>query len=1246
MSTSQAKSGYCFAIDRGGTFTDVFCKKPDGSVHTLKLLSVDPSSYPDAPREGIRRLLGQPADSLIDPSSIEWIRMGTTVATNALLERKGEPVCLCVTAGFRDLLFIGNQSRPDIFDLKVTCPDVLYSDVIEVDERVVLSHDKSELSKFKIKSQTGGHVEVWKKVDRAKLEQDLHQVLQSGIKALAVVLINSYAYPDHEREVKEVAEKIGFNYITLSSDVMPMIKAVPRGLTTTADAYLTPKIQDYIRGFVSAFDPESSKSLNVLFMKSDGGLSPVSQFNGSKAILSGPAGGVVGYALTCQEEFGPGTATIGFDMGGTSTDVSRFDGSSFDHTFEAIISGITIQSPQLDIKTVAAGGGSMLMYRSGLFVVGPESAGAFPGPACYRNNGPLTVTDANLVLGRVLPEYFPKIFGPGKDQGLDEEATRSKFRLLMGTMHEMDDKSMSMEEVALGFIRVANESMCRPIRSITEGKGLDSSSHVLSCFGGAGGQHACAVAKSLNITKVFVHRFSGIVSAYGMALADVVTEAQEPISLSYSVESMPVITERLDKLKQKCRNDLLKHGFPESNIQYQSFLNMRYQGTDFAIMTQPDNETGDFEQPFITRYKREFGFTLPGRSILIDDVRVRAVAKSDVDASIRIASCDAGNRTPKPEKTTHCYFEQVGFLDTAVYKLEHLLAGHQIPGPAMIIDQNSTILIEPDCTASITERGNIIIAVPSRKHETDSGKIVFDPIMLSLFSHRFMSIAEQMGTVLQRTSISTNIKERLDFSCALFGPDGGLVSNAPHIPVHLGAMQKAVQFQLENLKNNIHPGDVILSNHPIAGGSHLPDLTVITPVFDKSSPLPVFFVASRGHHADIGGSKPGSMPPDSHSIHEEGATFVSFKVVDAGVFQEKELIELLMAPRRIPGCSGCRCLNDVISDIQAQIAANNRGINLVKQLVQQFTLPYVQAYMKFIQENAEVAVRQMLKTIAANAGSTKFSASDFMDDGTEIVLNIQINQENGSAVFDFTGTGIEVINNLNAPEAVTFSAIIYCLRCMIGYDVPLNQGCLFPIKVMIPKGSILSPSPDAAVVGGNVETSQRVVDVILKAFGACAASQGCMNNVTFGDETHGYYETIAGGAGAGPGWNGRHAIHSHMTNTRITDVEIMEKRYPVIVNKFHVNKGSGGKGKFSGGDGVIRELLFRKNMIVSILTERRVFAPYGLNGGGEGAKGKNTLTIAETGRVVYLGGKCSVPVSAGDLITIQTPGGGGYGIID
>lgn len=1251
------QSKFCFAIDRGGTFTDIFALCPGNKIKLLKLLSDDPANYSDAPREGIRRIIEQETgivlkqNSEICTNNLDWIRMGTTVATNALLERKGERIALLITQGFRDLLHIGNQARPSIFSLEIMCPENLYEEVIEIDERVVLHQSNCQLNKdCPISNATNCEaVEVWKSLNEQDVKNELSKIQKKGIMSIAVVLMHSYIFPHHEIQIKNIALEMGFKHISLSSEVMPMLRIVPRGHTACVDAYLTPCIKKYVENFSAGFQ-DKLKDVNVLFMQSDGGLTPMDMFLGSRAVLSGPAGGVIGYSKTAYNKFLK-QPVIGFDMGGTSTDVSRFDGN-FDHVYDTVIAGVNIQCPQLDINTVAAGGGSVLFFRSGLLVVGPESAGAHPGPVCYRKGGPLTVTDANLVLGRLQPEFFPKIFGETKNLPLDKKSTIAAFEKLKNEINDfimcqaIGDKEKHLydvQELALGFVTVANEAMSRPIRALTQGKGFDTSQHILAVFGGAGSQHACAIAKNLGISTIFIHKYAGILSAFGMALADVVSEAQESSSIVFSSENFVYLNSRFEELSKKCINKLKVQGFREDQISLELYLNMRYDKTDCALMCSRSNSsmqiTG-FLDSFLGRYKREFGFSIPDRPIIVDDIRVRGLAKHCFDFPSNTKISDSH---PRPKTIEMCYF-QGGFLDTKIFIIEDLCYGHEIMGPAIIIDSNCTILVEPDCLASVMEDGSILIKI------IKSGSIKvgteLDVIQLSIFSHRFMSIAEQMGKVLQRTAISTNIKERLDFSCALFGPNGGLVSNAPHIPVHLGSMQEAVQYQICHLGNNIKDGDVILTNHPLAGGTHLPDLTVITPVFHHSSPLPIFFVASRGHHADIGGLSPGSMPANSTCLAQEGAAFMSFKLVRDGIFQEEDVTELLKKPSKIPGCTGTRNLQDNISDLKAQVAANKKGISLVLKLIEEYSLAVVQSYMNYIQKNAEIAVRDMLKKIGGDtvqkSASSSFISSDFMDDGTCIRLKVNIDTGTGSAVFDFTGTGYEVYGNCNAPRAVCLSAIIYCLRCMIKYDIPLNQGCLSPIHVIIPTGSILSPSEEAAVVGGNVLTSQRIVDVIFKAFKACAASQGCMNNITFGDESMGYYETVAGGAGAGPNFHGRSGIHTHMTNTRITDPEVLEKRYPVILEEFHLRKDTGGQGLYKGGDGVIRKFLFRRHVTLSVLTERRVFAPYGLEGGEEGKKGLNLL-IRKDGRIINLGSKNTAKIFPGDRFLLQTPGGGGYG---
>ena len=1288
----MASSSFRFSIDRGGTFTDVYAEVPgESGFRVVKLLSEDPQNYPDAPREGMRRILeavtGEtfPKESF-NADKIEWIRMGTTVATNALLERKGAKTTLVTTKGFRDLLQIGNQSRPKIFDLEISKLDLLYEEVVEVDERVRIVREDEKSSHNSgleiVEGTTGEKFAVLAKPDLAVVRQELNAVFEKGIRAVAVVFLHAYAFPEHERQIGVIAREIGFEQISLSHEVMPMVKMVARGDTTTVDAYLTPHIRNYLQSFRSGFSDNLEKT-QLLFMQSDGGLTDSGKFKGSNAILSGPAGGVVGYAVTTDL----GQPVIGFDMGGTSTDVSRY-GDDYELVHETETAGVRIQAPQMHIKTVAAGGGSRLFFRNGLFEVGPESAGAHPGPVCYRKEGYLAVTDANLVLGRLHPQYFPKIFGPNENEALDLDASRNAFEKITAEINEYSKErelpEMSLEEVALGFLRVANEVMVRPIREISVMRGFDIKEHALACFGGAGGQHACSIARELGISKIFIHRFSGILSAYGMGLADIVVEKQEPSALvlpeNKENDVFKNLLKNLEKLSSDAKTELLAQGYKAEQIEIKRYLNLRYQGTDTALMiSEPDEvsnyDTGntncelgisessselqknttkfpDYVSAFRQTYLREFGFDLTGREIIVDDLRVRAVAKSPGLQKYPLAKKDG---TPGAVEQTKCYFmsESSGcgaWQETPIYRLENLGAGQQLRGPVIVMQNTSTILVEPGCSAEITEYGDVVLSVETRTFREIGTQA--DPVQVSIFGNLFMSIAEQMGRTLQRTAISTNIKERHDFSCAIFDETGGLVANAPHQPVHLGAMSEAVRQQVKLQGKTLKVGDVLLTNHPIAGGSHLPDITVVTPVWQNGEAI--FYIASRGHHADIGGISPGSMPPFSRTLKEEGACIKTFKLVENGIFNEAGITELLLAPGKItrkpgePAISGTRLLSDNLSDLKAQVAANQRGVDLLLEMVEHYSLEVVQAYMHHIQTNAEEAVRSMLKALSVREGLAEVDtvkANDFLDDGSEIVLLLTIDHREGSAIFDFSGTGPEIWGNLNAPRAVTHSAILYSLRCLIDQEIPLNQGCLNPIQVIIEDGSLLAPSENAAVVGGNVLTSQRITDVILKAFRACAASQGCMNNFTFGNENFGYYETMGGGAGAGPHWHGQSGVHTHMTNTRITDPEILERRYPVMLREFSVRKNSGGSGKFIGGDGLVREVEFLEPLNAAILSERRVHQPYGLNSGEPGKSGLN-LFFRNDGTILFLGGKNEIHAETGDRIRIETPGGGGYGKLD
>ncbi|KAK5987174.1 hypothetical protein PT974_11294 [Cladobotryum mycophilum] len=1295
---SSKDRGIRIAIDRGGTFTDCVGEL-NGSEIIIKLLSEDPANYQDAPLEGIRRIMSHflgrdiPRGQALDTSQIDSIRMGTTVATNALLERKGEKIAMVVTKGFGDCLTIGNQSRPRIFDLAIRKPDVLYEQVVEIDERVTLEDyaedpertvteadaqvgTKEAEGKYLVRGLSGETVRILKRPEHESIRQKLQDVYDSGIRSIAVCLMHGYTFPDHEALVGTIAREIGFQHISLSHELMPMVKLVSRATSVCADAYLTPAIRKYIDGFQAGFEgglgtqsvkhEKGPKGARCEFMQSDGGLVDVDKFTGLKAILSGPAGGVVGYAITSYDDKTK-IPVIGFDMGGTSTDVSRYGEGRYEHVFETTTAGVTIQSPQLDINTVAAGGGSRLFFRNGLFVVGPESAGAHPGPACYRKGGPATVTDANLYLGRLLPEFFPKIFGKNEDEGLDLEASKKVLQELTDQVNQETGKNLSTYSIHHRSQRPRHFQA--PARNLWR----------------RGGQHAIAIASSLGIHQVLIHRYSSVLSAYGMALADVVDERQEPDSSIWKDDGKVVseLQAKMDKLKEKSRAALKDQGFGEEEIVFEEYLNMRYRGTESALMIiKPSEEEAkanfdgndwEFGKAFVKHHRYEFGFTLDERDIIIDDVRVRGIGKSfrhrekTVDEQLKVIQRkDVSTKSQHGEQEV--YFEG-GRLETPIYKLEDLSEGDVISGPAMLADGTQTIVVTPQTKALVTGT-HVVLEIDKQgskdeAHAEGADREV-DPIMLSIFGHRFMAIAEQMGRALQKTSVSTNVKERLDFSCAIFDATGGLVANAPHLPVHLGSMSTCVRRQAEIWKGRLQKGDVIISNHPSYGGTHLPDVTLLMPAFDAKGENILFYAASRAHHADIGGISAG-----------KGASIRSEKLVSGGKFDEKRVVELFYdEPAQYPGCSGTRCLADNINDLRAQVSANQKGISLIETLIEEYGEETVQFYMVHIQENAEQCVRRLLKDVHKRFEGKELSAIDHMDDGSPIQLKVTIDPEKGEAEFDFEGTGPEVYGNINAPEAITYSAIIYCLRCLISEDIPLNQGCLKPIHVKIPPKSILSPSAGAAVVGGNVLTSQRITDVVFKAFEACAASQGCCNNLTFGFggnqygrdavKGFGYYETIAGGSGAGPDWVGTSGVHVHMTNTRITDSEIFERRYPVILREFSIREGSGGKGQHRGGDGVIRDIEFRIPLQVSILSERRVYRPYGLNGGEDAQCGLNlwVRNVEKTtweqslksfhgnedpGQTEYeerhinLGAKNSASMKAGDRIIICTPGGGGWG---
>ncbi|KAH6626599.1 Hydantoinase B/oxoprolinase-domain-containing protein [Chaetomium sp. MPI-SDFR-AT-0129] len=1287
-------SGIRIAIDRGGTFTDAWASLPsDPNNHLVfKTLSVCPDEYPDAPTECIRQILehatGQPIPrgTPLDLTPIESIRMGTTVATNALLERKGDRVAFLTTKGFGDTLLIGNQTRPDLFDLSVRRLGQLYETVVEVDERVTIEgfSEDPEPTPIDVASdpalvmgQTGEVVRILKKPDLEVVRAELQRLKDQGFRNVAIGFMHSYTFPEHELSVAKLAEEMGFR-TSASSTLQSMAKFVPRSQSAVADAYLTPMTHAYLESFRKGFkgkleDEESANKL--LICQSDGGLTSWRKFTGLRGVLSGPAGGVVGLARTCYDER-DGTPVLGFDMGGTSTDVARYSGA-LEHIFENTLAEVTIQTPQLDINTVAAGGGSILTWEAGLLQVGPHSAGANPGPACYGKGGPLTVTDANFLLGRIIPDFFPR--------KLDLDIVKAKFQALADTVNRDKAKDgnagepFTPETLALGFLSIANATMTRPIRTLSEGRGYGAASHNLGCFGGAGGQHAVFVARDLGIKRAILPRYSSILSAYGMALADVVVENQEPVALVFGEGALPELKARLAALEKRGAADLEAQGFAaggkqnESMVQHECFLNMRYQGSDTALMIpQPELADGKssmagFGDAFTARHAQEFGFS-QSRDILIDDIRVRSVGKSRVlhtsspFEDLKTYQTDGLTPTPTPLFRRQIFYENHGWVDTSVYQLKSLRPGVQIQGPAMVLDKTQTIVLDHASRAVILPE-HVVLEVSKETKETEKQETdqTVDPVQLSVFGHRFMTVAEQMGHTMEKTSISVNIKERLDYSCAVFSADGGLVANAPHIPSHLGSMSTAIAYQAQLYKpGELQPGDVIISNHPTAGGTHLPDITTITPVFDNDeNPQEIlFFVANRGHHADVGGIAPGSMPPNSTELWQEGAAIESFKLIKRGVFDEEGLYEhLYTRPASHPGCSGTRTWSDNVADLKAAVASNKKGIQLIRALIDEFGWPTVQLYMKAIQENAAQAVRELLKGFARKYEGGVLEAEERNDDGIVFKLKVTIDKDTGEAVFDFTGTGAEHSGNLNAPPTCSYSVIMYCLRSLIPTSIPLNQGCLQPIRLICPPNTILSPSPTAATVGCTTETSQKLADLILRAFHAAAASQGTMNNLTFGyggtdpatgkvTKGFGYYETIAGGAGAGPTWHGASGVHTHLTNTRITDPEILEKRYPVLLHQFSLRKGSGGNGRFKGGDGCVREMEFRVPLQVSVLSDRRVTAPYGMEGGGEGMRGEN-IWVRKDGdseRRVSLGPRKTTWVGKGDRIVILTPGGGGWGV--
>ncbi len=1192
-----------FWIDRGGTFTDVVARTPEGKILARKLLSEHPGAYRDAALEGIRQFLGVPTDAPIPSENIASVKMGTTVATNALLERKGDATLLVITQGLKDQLEIGTQARPDIFAKKIVKPEMLYTRVVEAAERV----------------RADGTVET--PLDLTALEAQLKEARADGIDAVAIVFMHAYAYPAHERQAAALACELGFGQVSASHAVSPLIKIVARGDTSVADAYLSPILRRYVERVSSALDHEDTR---VLFMASSGGLKSAEMFRGRDAILSGPAGGVVGMAETAQHA--GFDKIIGFDMGGTSTDVSHFAGE-YERTFETQVAGVRLTVPMLRIHTVAAGGGSILTYDGARFRVGPQSAGASPGPKCYRAGGPLTVTDANLMVGKLDPAFFPKIFGPGRDEPLDSDGVRAGF----ADLAQQVGNGRSPEEVADGFIRIAVENMANAIKKISVERGYDVTEYALNCFGSAGGQHACLIADTLGIEAVLIHPLSGLLSAYGMGLAHIRASRERSIEAPLNADTMRKIENLAFDLGSETTEELLDEGVEHDDIAIQTFVHLRYEGTDTALpipFSEPDIMARDFEM----LHRQRFGFISPEKSIFAAAIEVEAAGGGEVAEVARPGPALKTARETASAQVcdTTRFYSSGAWRGAPVYLRKQIKPGMTLMGPALLIEPNQTVVIEDGWQLEVSPRNDLVLrrSLPRPRERLGTEA---DPVLLEVFNNLFMSIAEQMGEALRNTAQSVNIKERLDFSCAIFDTDGHLVANAPHLPVHLGSMDRSVETIIRLRRSEMRPGDVYMLNAPYNGGTHLPDITVVTPVFDEQGTEILFYVASRGHHADVGGITPGSMTPRATTIEEEGVYIDNVKLVDQGRFLEDETRALLQGakyPARQPDKN--------IADLKAQVAASAKGEAELHKMVAHFGLDVVKAYMQHVQNNAEASVRRLL----ARLSDGHFRVE--MDQGTCVEVRISVDREARTARVDFTGTSPQQANNFNAPEPVTRAAVLYTFRVMVDEPIPMNAGCLKPIEIIIPGGSMLSPTYPAAVVAGNVETSQIVTNALFAALGALGSTQGTMNNLTFGNEQVQYYETLCSGAPAGPGFSGAAGVHVHMTNTRLTDPEILELRYPVLLEEFSIRRGSGGVGKWNSGDGTRRVIRFLERMDCAILSSSREVPPFGLDGGEPGETGNN-LVRRKNGNQEQLKGCDQTVLEPGEAIIIITPTGGGFG---
>ena len=1203
---APSTDGWRFWIDRGGTFTDIVARAPDGRLETRKLLSDNPEQYADAAVEGVRRILAAPSGPLAQ-GRVDAIRMGTTVATNALLERKGEPVLLAITRGFGDALRIGWQSRPDIFARHIVLNEQLYDRVIEIGERV----------------RADGTIE--RPLDEDRARADLSAAHAAGLRAVAVVLMHGWRFTAHETRLAEIAREVGFEQVSVSHEVGALIKLIGRGDTTVADAYLSP----ILRAYVDRVGADLGEATPLLFMQSSGGLTAAGAFRGKDAILSGPAGGVVGMAETARAA--GFDRVIGFDMGGTSTDVSHFAGD-YERTSDAVVAGVRLRAPMLSIHTVAAGGGSICRFDGSRLRVGPESAGAVPGPAAYRRGGPLTVTDSNVMLGKLRPDQFPAVFGPDGDQPLDAGAVRDRFTAMAAEVSLAAGRETTPYALAEGFVTIAVQNMAEAIKSVSIQRGYDITRYVLNCFGGAGGQHACLVADALGMTRVMLHPYAGVLSAWGMGLANVRAIRQTTVGTPLEPASDAALKRRAGSLSAEAHALLSAQGLGDGAVSTLVRAEIKFQGSDTPLSV-PFGPAAEMRAAFEALHRQRFGFFAEDKALIVEALEAEAVAASDQAASLPLA---AGSEGP-PVAVARVPVRMAGTdHDTPVYRRDAFGPGAAIDGPAIILEDTGTTVLEPGWRATTDDALNLILVRVTDLPDRTALGTDADPILLEVFNSRFMAAAEQMGEALRATAYSVNIKERLDFSCAVFDATGALIANAPHIPVHLGSMGESIRTVIESRGDpadgrRMTRGDVYMLNAPYNGGTHLPDITVIMPVFLETDEAPAFFVAARGHHADVGGITPGSMPASSKTVEDEGVLIDDFLLIDAGRLRDAET-RALFASGRYPS----RNVGQNMADLKAQVASCVRGADELSRMVSEFGRDVVAAYMGHIQDNAEEAVRRAIAALKPGIFALE------MDDGAVIRVRIDVDAAARTAVVDFTGTSDQRPNNFNAPLSITRAATLYVFRTLVDDAIPLNEGCLKPISLIVPEGSMLNPRYPAAVVAGNVETSQAVVDCLYGALGVLAASQGTMNNFTFGDDTRQYYETIAGGSGAGPGFDGASAVQTHMTNSRLTDPEVLETRFPVVLEEFAIRRGSGGDGAHRGGDGAIRRVRFLEPLTAAILSNHRRTRPFGAAGGDDGMTGVNRIERVN-GTIEQLGSTAEVQMASGDVFVIETPGGGGFG---